>query len=185
MAEREVSAGLRARSPRFSASKFNPSTASSTFVHRPRLLEKLDNGQLYRLSLVVGSPGAGKTALLADWVLARPERPCAWLNCDVADSDPVRFFAGIIEALRRASGQRGVGEDALQLLSLDGEVSGDVVSALADDLEELGEVRALVVDDFHLTGDRGADAVALLLAYRPPSFQLVVATSVGVAMTGL
>ncbi len=176
MAESDVSSGLCARSQRFSASKFSPPTVSRTFVHRPRLLEELDKGQLRRLSLVIGSPGAGKTALLADWALPRPERPCAWLNCDVADADPVRFFAGIIEALRRASRRRGVGEDALQLLSLDGEVSGDVVSALADDLEELGEVTVLVVDDFHLTGDRGADALELLLAYRPLSFQVVVAT---------
>ena len=65
-----------------------------------------------------------------------PQRPAAWLSCDPADADPVRFVAAIIEALRRASVHLPqLGEDALQLLSLDGEVSADVIAALADDLD--------------------------------------------------
>ena len=56
-----------------------------------------------RLTVVVGSPGSGQ-----DWRSSptgwRPGRsePSAWLSCDVADADPVRFFAGIIESCRRA-----------------------------------------------------------------------------------
>jgi LuxR family transcriptional regulator, maltose regulon positive regulatory protein len=162
----------------FPASKFCAPRASRTFVHRPRLHEQLDKGELCRLSLVVGSPGAGKTALLADWALAQQGSACAWLSCDVADADPVRFVGGIIEALRRASGQPGIGEDARQLLSLDGDISADVISALAGDREELGGAKTLVIDDFHLTGKRGTDVLALLLDYRPLSFQVVVATRV-------
>ena len=36
----------------------------------------------------------------------------------------------------------------------------------------------LVIDDFHLTGTGAAHALALLLEYRAPSLQLVVATRV-------
>ena len=147
-------------------------------MHRSRLFDELERGQRARLTLVVGSPGAGKTALLADWVASAPQRPFAWLTCDVADADPVRFVAAIIEALRRATGQASIGEDARQLLNLDGEVSADAVAALADDLEGADGVEALVVDDFHLTGTAGADALALLMEYRPASLQLVVASRV-------
>ena len=147
-------------------------------VHRSRLFEQLARGQRARLTLVVGSPGAGKTALLADWVTTRPERPLAWLSCDVADADPVRFIAAVIEALQRAPGRSDVGEDARQLLSLDGEVSADVIAALADDLERQDGAGVLVIDDFHLTGGAGTDALALLLEYSPPSLQLVVASRV-------
>ena len=35
----------------------------------------VDQGQQARLTLVVGSPGAGQTALEADWLAARPQRP--------------------------------------------------------------------------------------------------------------
>jgi LuxR family maltose regulon positive regulatory protein len=116
--------------------------------------------------------------LLADWLTACPERPSAWLSCDAADADPARLVAAIIEAARSGFGQPSIGEDARQLMSLDGEVSADAVAALADDLEAPGEVRVLVIDDFHLAGPSGAEALRWLVEYHPPSLQLVVASRV-------
>lgn len=100
MADRTGNVAVAPRGPRFPSSKFAVPKAGSHLVHRSRLFEELDRGEKARLTLVVGSPGAGKTALLADWVASAPQRPFAWLSCDVADADPVRFFAAIIEALR-------------------------------------------------------------------------------------
>ena len=53
---------------------------------------------------------------------------------------------------RRAGVEPGLGEDARQLLNLEGVVSANTVAALADDLEGFEGPRALVIDDFHLTG---------------------------------
>ena len=116
--------------------------------------------------------------LLADWLAARPERPSAWLSCDAADADPARFVLAIIEAARYGFGQPGIGEDARQLMRLDGEVSVDVVAALADDLEAPDGLRVLVIDDFHLAGAASADTLRWLVEYHPPSLQLVVASRV-------
>ena len=69
-----------------------------------------------------------------------------------------------------------MGEDALALLALDGEVSADVIAALADDLEALPGPQVLVIDDFHLAGPAGADTLSLLLEYRPAVLQLVLAS---------
>ena len=137
MADRKGNGPPGVRSPRFPRSKFHAPSAPSRLVRRSRLLDALDRGRQARLTLVVGSPGAGKTALLADWLAAHPERPTAWLSCDPADAVGARFVAAIIEALRRASDRAELGEDARQLLSLDGEVSADVIAALADDLDGL------------------------------------------------
>ena len=164
------------RSPRFPPSKFHAPSTPSRLVRRSRLLDALDRGRRARLTLVVGSPGAGKTALLADWLAAHPERPTAWLSCDPADADGARFVAAIIEALRRAFHRAELGEDARQLLSLDGEVSADVMAALADDLDGLDGPQVLVIDDFHLTGAAGADTLTLLLECRPAVLQLVLAS---------
>ena len=164
------------RSPRFPRSKFHAPSAPSRLVRRSRLLDVLDRGRGARLTLVVGSPGAGKTALLADWLAAHPERTTAWLSCDPADAVGVRFVAAVIDALRRASDRAELGEEARQLLSLDGEVSADVMAALADDLDGLDGPQVLVIDDFHLTGPAGADTLALLLQCRPASLQLVLAS---------
>ena len=85
-------------------------------------------------------------------------------------------MAAIIEALRRAFHRPELGEDARQLLSLDGEVSADVMAALADDLDGLDGPQVLVIDDFHLTGAAGADTLTLLLECRPAFLQLVLAS---------
>jgi LuxR family transcriptional regulator, maltose regulon positive regulatory protein len=166
------------RSPRFPSSKFRVPKLARRLVRRSRLLDVLNQGELVRLAMVVGPAGAGKTMLLADWLSARPERPSAWLSCDAADAEPARFVAAIIEAVRCGFGEPWVGEDARQLMSLDGEVSADAVAALADDLEALDGARVLVIDDFHLAGAASADALRWLVQYHPPSLQLVVASRV-------
>jgi LuxR family transcriptional regulator, maltose regulon positive regulatory protein len=166
------------RSPRFPASKFRAPKLVPGLVRRSRLLDLLDRGEQVRLALVVGPAGAGKTMLLADWLAARPERASAWLSCDAADTDAVRFVAAMVEAARYGFGQPGIGEDALQLMSLDGEVSADAVAALAEDLDAPDGMRVLVIDDFHLAGAASADALRWLVEYHPPSLQLVVASRV-------
>jgi LuxR family maltose regulon positive regulatory protein len=142
------------------------------------LLDRLDQGDQVRLALVVGPAGAGKTVALADWLASRPERPSAWLSCDAADADPVRFVAAVIEAARVGFGEPLIGEDAWQLIGLDGDVSADAIAALADDLDAPEGVRVLVIDDFHLAGSASADTLTWLVKYHPPSLQLVVASRV-------
>src|SRR5215469_18609261 len=135
MAEATLIAEPGPRGPRFPSSKFRAPKLVPGLVRRSRFLDSLDRGEQVRLALVVGPAGAGKTMLLADWLAARPERPSAWLSCDAADTDAARFVAAIIEAARCGFGQPWIGEDARELMSLDGEVSADAVATLADDLE--------------------------------------------------
>src|SRR5215467_7665505 len=175
MAEATLIAESGPRGPRFPSSKFRVPKLVPGLVRRSRLLDLLDRGEQVRLALVVGPAGAGKTMLLADWLAARQERASAWLSCDAADTDPVRFVAALIEAARIGFGQPGIGEDARQLMSLDGEVSADAVAALADDLGAPDGTRVLVIDDFHLAGAASADALRWLVECHPPSLQLVVA----------
>src|SRR5690349_20614253 len=156
MAEATLIAESGPRGPRFPSSKFRVPQLVPGLVRRSRLLGRLDRGEQVRLALVVGPAGVGKTMLLADWLAARPERPSAWLSCDAADADPLRFVAAVIEATRHGFGQPQIGEDSLQLMSLDGEVSADAVAALADDLDGPDGPRVLVIDDFHLAGAASA-----------------------------
>jgi LuxR family maltose regulon positive regulatory protein len=151
----------------------------SRLVPRTRLFDKLDGGAGARLTLVVGAPGAGKTILLADWLDARPELPAAWLSCDAGDSDPVRFMNALIRALRRGYAEPDIGEDALELLSAEGEASFDVVAAISDDIDGLAGPRVVVIDDLHLVSDASAELLGEFLQSRPASLQVVVATRAG------
>ena len=106
------------REARFAQAKFRPPALPATLVVRPSLRGLLDAGASQRLTVVVGSAGAGKTVLLADWAMTRPRGMTAWLSCDRSDADPVRFWAGFAEASRDV--EPGFGADAADLLAMDG-----------------------------------------------------------------
>ena len=142
MAERIASPSLR-----FALTKFRPTTLPTTLVARSVLRERLMAGAGKRLTVVVGSAGAGKSVLLSSWVAARPAGDTSWLSCDEADADPVRFWLGFIEATQMVAPWFGV--DAADLLAMDGVMSADVTASIANDAAKLPAGSAIIVDDFH------------------------------------
>jgi len=168
------------RSTRFALTKLRPPALPATLITRPALHERLTGGADRRLTVVVGSAGAGKSVLLADWAAARPPGVTSWLSCDRADADPVRFWAAFIEAPRAI--EPGFGTDAGDLLAMDRRMSADVVASVANDAAELPAGSAIIVDDFHYAAAATAphmtdlvecwpsEAVQLVLAgrYDPP-----------------
>ena len=117
MAEGATTGRGSLRGTRFALAKFRPPALPATLVTRSVLRERLAAGSGQRLTVVVGSAGAGKRVLLADWAAARPPGMTSWLSCDRADADPVRFWAGFIEAPRAI--EPGFGADAADLLAMD------------------------------------------------------------------
>ena len=133
---------------RFARAKFRPPALPATLIIRPELHERLTAGADQRLTVVTGSAGAGKSVLLSSWTAARPAGTTAWLSCDEADANPVRFWAGFIEASRVA--QPWFGTDAADLLAMDQAVSADVIASIANDVAKLPAGWAIVVEDFHI-----------------------------------
>ena len=119
------------RGTRFALTKFRPPALPATLITRSVLHDRLAAGAGQRLTVVVGSAGAGKSVLLADWAAARPPGMTSWLSCDQADADPVRFWAGFIEAPRAI--EPGFGADAAGLLAMDRTMSADVTASVAND----------------------------------------------------
>jgi LuxR family transcriptional regulator, maltose regulon positive regulatory protein len=132
---------------RFALAKFRPTTLPTTLLTRPTLLRRLEAGASQRLTVVVGSAGAGKSVLLSSWVATRDGGVTSWLSCDEADADPVRFWAGFIQAPRAVA--PGFGADAAELLAMDGVMSADVTASIANDAARLPAGSVIVVDDFH------------------------------------
>jgi LuxR family maltose regulon positive regulatory protein len=134
------------RGARFALSKFRPTTLPTTLVTRPELHDRLTAGAGRRLTVVVGSAGAGKSVLLSSWAAARPLGLTSWLSCERADADPVRFWTAFIEAPRAV--MPGFGADAADLLAMDGAMSADVTASIANDAAGLPAGSAVIVDDF-------------------------------------
>jgi LuxR family maltose regulon positive regulatory protein len=132
--------------PRFALTKFRPTTLPATLVTRSGLHDRLTAGADQRLTLVVGSAGAGKSVLLSSWAATRAPGVTSWLSCDGADANPVRFWTGFIEAPRVV--EPGFGADAADLLTLDRIASADVTASIANDAAKLPAGSAIIVDDF-------------------------------------
>src|SRR6201986_2684388 len=183
MAERGASPGAR-----FAVAKFRPPPLPSTLVTRSALQDRLTAGPGQRLTLVAGSAGAGERGglagwgggrgvLLPCWAAARPAGFTFWLSCDAADADPVRFWAGFIEAARAR--EPWFGADAADLLAMDGVVSADVMASIANDAAMLPAGSAIVVDDFHYAADSAArDRIALVEHWPAEAVQLVLSARV-------
>ena len=144
-------------------------------VARPALQDRLTAGAGQRLTVVLGSAGAGKSVLLSSWAAARPPGATSWLSCDEADANPARFWTGFIEAARVV--EPGFGADAADLLALDGVVSADLTGSIANDAAKLPAGSAIIVDDFHYAATTVAKAMTDLVEHWPShTAQLVLAS---------
>jgi LuxR family maltose regulon positive regulatory protein len=150
---------------RFALTKFRVPMLPGTLVTRSVLHDRLTSGIGKRLTLVVGSAGAGKSVLLSSWAATRPAGLTSWLSCDEADADPVRFWTGFIEAARM--NWPGFGGDALDLLSMDHAVSCDVIASIANDAARLPAGAAVVVDDLHAAAPAVSEDMADLVERWP------------------
>ena len=174
MAEGTISELDSVRGARFALAKFRPPALPATLITRPALHRRLAAGAGQRLTVVVGSAGAGKSVLLADWAAARPPGVTSWLSCDRADQDPLRFWAGFVEAPRVI--EPLFGADAADLLAMDRRMSADVTASIANDAARLPAGSAIIVDDFHYASVAAApDMTDLVERWPAETVQLVLA----------
>jgi LuxR family transcriptional regulator, maltose regulon positive regulatory protein len=160
-------------SARFALAKFRPTTLPATLLTRPALLGRLEAGASQRLTVVVGSAGAGKSVLLSNWAATREGGVTSWLSCDEADADPVRFWEGFIQAPQAVA--PGFGADAAELLAMDGAMSADVTASIANDAARLPAGSVIVVDDFHAAAAAAKSMTDLVERWPARTAQLVLA----------
>ena len=169
------------RGARFALGKFRMPPLPATLITRPMLHERLMTGAGQRLTVVVGSAGAGKSVLLSSWAATRAPHVTSWLSCDEADANPVRFWTGFIEAPQGA--EPGFGADAADLLAMDGAVSPDVTASIANDASKLPAGTAIVVDDFHYAAPAASGSMTDLVERWPAdAAQLVLASRIDPAL---
>jgi LuxR family maltose regulon positive regulatory protein len=130
-----------------------------------------------RLVLISAPAGSGKTTLLASWHADGAERrPFAWLSLDDRDNDPVRFWAGVLAALRTTLPDFGSGiDDALRAPGAD--ITELAVPMLVNALNELADQIVLVLDDYHEVENPGVHrSVEFAIDHLPSSAQIAIAT---------
>src|SRR6201995_2398734 len=124
-------------------------------IGREALIRRLSDAHDARLALIRAPAGWGKSTLLSQWRNAeQARRAFAWVTLDAADSDPVRFWAYALEALRSFFPE--VGSRSLALLQAPGvDLIGEMLPVLIDELAEVQQGLVVGLDDYHLL-DGGA-----------------------------
>ena len=162
------------------ATKLYVPPSRPTLVRRPSLIERLDEGLQSRLILVSAPAGFGKTVIVSEWVAGcdrlEPEVRPSWLSLDEGDSDPARFLAYLVAALRTAVPD--VGQGVLDMLqSPQPPPTESMLTALLNEITALPHDVVLVLDDYHVVESESVDqALAFLLEHLPPRMHLVIAT---------
>ncbi|WP_199613931.1 LuxR C-terminal-related transcriptional regulator [Paenibacillus alkalitolerans] len=160
--------------PIISTKLYIPATRTKS-VHRPRLIERLNEGLHRKLSLISASAGFGKTTLVSEW-LAVCGHPAAWLSLDEGDNDLPRFLTYLCAALQTIADN--IGEGVLSMLNAPQPPSTEsILTALLNEIAAVPNNFILVLDDYHVIDARPIDdALAFLLSHLPPQMHMVVVT---------
>ncbi|MEM7112127.1 MAG: LuxR C-terminal-related transcriptional regulator [Chloroflexota bacterium] len=153
---------------------FIPSSRAA-LVPRPQLIERLNEGQTGKLTLVSAPAGYGKTTLICEWI-AESKRPFAWLSLDSNDRDPERFFAYLIAAIQTI--QDDFGQELLDFLETAQPSSVEqVATRLINECSTISEPIVLVLDDYHVLDSKPVDDILVfLLIHLPAHIHLVITT---------
>src|SRR5436853_6886150 len=115
-------------------------------VSRPRLIERLNEGLLRKLTLISAPAGFGKNTLISAWVKGI-ERPTAWLSLDEGENDPARFLTYLVAALQTIAATIGKGVLGV-LQSPQPPPPEAMLTALLNDITALSDQFVLVLDDY-------------------------------------
>lgn len=158
------------------SAKFAPPRIGSRYIQRTDLLKKLWRDRHAKLTLVTGSPGFGKTSLMAQWrqeLMKSGDRVC-WLSLSADEDSLAGFAAHCLAALE----QLGVSLDEELLLVSEGAGLVDravvaIVNALAARDDELH----LLIDDFHCVRDPRAHLfLQKLIDHNPGNLHVTLAS---------
>jgi LuxR family transcriptional regulator, maltose regulon positive regulatory protein len=157
------------------ATKLHIPQSPPKIIHRPHLIERLNDGMHCKLALISAPAGFGKTTLVSEWV-AGCGRTAAWLSLDEGDDDPSRFLSYLISALQTIAANIGV-EVLVTLESPEPPPIESILITLINEITTVPEKFVLVLDDYHVIDSKLVDeALAFLLEHLPSQMHMVITT---------
>lgn len=126
--------------------KFYKPKTRPNLLHRPHLIERLQNGRSGKLTLLTAPAGFGKSTLVTQWL--EGDTAVAWFSLDETDNDLLYFWRYMIGALQTIDPKLGVAVDA-QLQDLQSPDIKPLIIQLMNEIAESELSLILVLDDFH------------------------------------
>jgi LuxR family maltose regulon positive regulatory protein len=155
--------------------KLGPPAPRAQLIPRASLQALLQDSMNRKLCLLSAPAGSGKTTLLTQYRDAGAGR-VAWVSLDRADSDPIRFWVYVVEALRTVEPDVGTTAlEALQQPSVD--LRRWALPSLLNELGAIGSPLTLVLDDYHQVTHAGChETVAYFLDHLPANVHVGLST---------
>jgi LuxR family maltose regulon positive regulatory protein len=153
--------------------KVTPPKLRKSLLLRERLRRIPSDESEASVLLVEAPAGHGKTSLLAQWRLdwMQAGAAVAWLSLDHADT-AVSIVSGMVEGLRRATGQRSFGLEAIEAVRRGADPIQGLTSLLAE-ITEAAAPTVLVFDNFErVRAETLLDVFDYLLHNLPPNLQV-------------
>jgi LuxR family transcriptional regulator, maltose regulon positive regulatory protein len=151
-------------------SRLRPPQPLLELVQRARLVDRLSSAPA-PLVVLAAPGGFGKTVTLSQWIQS-DSVPCAWLQADDADNDPLAFLSYLVAALGGIVGLDPMITNWMQLAPPP--VANRILPALAEGVAAATPF-ILVIDDAHLITDQACwRMIAVLLDHLPAGAQLCV-----------
>jgi len=158
--------------------KLKAPAVPDTFVRRPGLVERLQEGRDPRkkVTFVCAGPGYGKSTTVSDYVRQSGLRHC-WINLEPFDADLTSFLHYLIGGVTSAWPEDT--SQARELLSATANpepILPNLMGLFAEEVGDRGdEPFILVLDDFHAVQDSEPVVKALeaFIGYQPENVQLV------------
>lgn len=144
-------------------------------VARSQLIERLNESQSRKLTLISAPPGFGKTTLLSAWI-PQNQYCVAWISLDSGDNDPFLLWAYVISAIQMLDTR--LGERALSILRSSKTVAIEsVATTLINEISQFPDRFVLVLDDYHvITSQAIHSSLIFLLDHQPSQMHLVIST---------
>jgi len=160
--------------------KLVPPTHTNKQVERRSLTEKFEYLQNYRLCIIHGFAGYGKTTMLKGWYdnLQKKSEAVAWVSFDKSDQNIDVFFAYLVEVID----QLGLNTEQLREL-LKQDICNmpiySLVSVVIDTLSKSNKRLYLFFDDYHLAMNTLVDELShKLISYAPENLRVIIATRI-------
>jgi LuxR family maltose regulon positive regulatory protein len=150
----------------------------SHLVHRPRLIQRIQQGMERTMILLSAPVGYGKSTLLSDWLLSY-NVPAAWLSLEEPENEPTRFLSYLFAALRTYNPQLKTVRKLSrfpQPLSME-TVLMPLINELLAPEASTPEPFVLVLDNYQvITSESIHLAISFLLEHSSPQMHLAILT---------
>ncbi len=156
--------------------KFYIPPLQAGIVHRPRLIQKINEGLTRKITLISAPVGFGKSTLLSEWI-PTSQRPVAWLSLEEADNDPTRFCTYFLAALQTL--QQDLTKEAQAILHSESQPFDlahveSFITLLVNYLSDHPQELALVLDDYHQIHNQVIhQGIAFLIDHLPPNMHII------------